>query len=49
MYLALLLNKLPHIQESRAYYDTLLSLSAGTPDKMTAFSALWAGIKSRFS
>jgi hypothetical protein len=49
MYFALLLEKLPHVQESRAYYDTLLSLGAGTPDKMSAFSALWAGIKSRFS
>jgi len=49
MYIALLVNQLPHMQESRAYYDTLLSISAGTPDKMTAFSALWAGIRSRFS
>ena len=49
MYFALLVNKLPHVQESRAYYDTLLSLGAGVPDKTTAFSAFWTSIKTRIS
>jgi hypothetical protein len=49
MYFALLLNKLPHVQESRAYYDTLLSLGTGVPDKITTLSAFWTSIKTRFS
>jgi hypothetical protein len=42
MHFALLLPKLPHVQESRAHYDAMLSLGADTPHCLATF---WTGLK----
>jgi hypothetical protein len=46
MYFGLLLSQLPHVQESRAHYDTMLSLDPRAPHK---FAAFWRGLKALIS
>lgn len=42
MHFALLLSKLPHLDESRTHYEALLSLQ---PQRMGGISALWQRLK----
>jgi hypothetical protein len=46
MYFALLVSQLPRIEESRAHYDTMLSLD---PDAPTRLATFWARIKALVS
>ena len=42
MNFALLLSQLPHVRQSRAHYDTMLSLGADKPHRLAAF---WRSLK----
>ncbi|MEW6343314.1 MAG: hypothetical protein RXR20_23915 [Paraburkholderia sp.] len=42
MNFGLLLSQLPHVQESRVYYDAMLALHAPVPHKFTNF---WQRLK----
>ncbi|CAB3790549.1 hypothetical protein LMG28614_03091 [Paraburkholderia ultramafica] len=46
MNFGLLLSQLPHVQESRAHYDTVLSLQPREPHK---FAAFWQRLKTLIS
>jgi hypothetical protein len=46
MNFALLLSDLPHVQESRAHYDALLTLE---PARRSALAALWHRLKTLIS
>ncbi|AJZ56808.1 hypothetical protein OI25_7564 [Paraburkholderia fungorum] len=46
MNFGLLLSQLPHVQESRAHYDAMLSLHDREPHK---FAAFWRGLKALIS
>lgn len=46
MNFCLLLSQLPHVQESRAYYDAMLSLHAREPN---TFAAFWQRVKTLIS
>ena len=46
MNFGLLLSHLPHVEESRAHYDAMLSLQ---PCKPHWLAALWHGVKNLFS
>jgi hypothetical protein len=37
MNFGLLISQLPHVQESRVYYDTMLALHAPVPHKFATF------------
>ncbi|SIT45801.1 conserved hypothetical protein [Paraburkholderia piptadeniae] len=46
MNFALLLSQLPHVQESRAHYNAMLSLGAHKPKRAAAF---WRSLKALVS
>jgi hypothetical protein len=46
MNFGLLLSQLPHVQESRVYYDAMLALHAPAPHKIGAF---WQRLKTLIS
>ena len=46
MNFGLLLPQLPHVQESRAHYDTMLSLHTSSRHR---FAAFWRGLKTLLS
>jgi hypothetical protein len=46
MIFGLLLSKLPHVEESRAHYDAMLSLQPREPRR---FAAFWHSLKALVS
>jgi hypothetical protein len=46
MIFGLLLSNLPHVEESRAHYDTMLSLRLRAPHRL---AALWLSLKTLVS
>jgi hypothetical protein len=48
MHFALLVSDLPHVAESRAYYDSLLSLDGGAAPRRGLFAACRDALKALF-
>ncbi|MGF6970065.1 hypothetical protein OKW43_007160 [Paraburkholderia sp. WC7.3g] len=48
MHFALLVSNLPHIQEARTYYDSLLTLHTSEHQNITLIGKCWAAVRARF-
>ncbi|WP_175425478.1 hypothetical protein [Trinickia violacea] len=48
MQYALLVSELPHIQEARAHYDSLLTLHSSERSRIAPLGKWWAAVRARF-
>lgn len=48
MHFALLVPDLPHVNEARVYYDSLLTLHTGERRRMAPLGRLWVALRALF-